>query len=88
MRIVDKMLNELQERLQEKDLIITYSEQLKRHIIQESYSTEYGARPIKRFIQRHLETFIAKQIIENKIETKQAYLLDYNDGYLLTKKGL
>ncbi|NLN50653.1 MAG: AAA domain-containing protein [Acholeplasmataceae bacterium] len=87
-RIVDKMLNELQERLQEKDLIITYSEQLKRHIIQESYSTEYGARPIKRFIQRHLETFIAKQIIENKIETKQAYLLDYNDGYLLTKKGL
>ena len=86
-KIVDKMLNDLSKRLIDRDIHIEYSDSLKKHVLQESYSIEYGARPIKRYIQRHIETFIAEKIIKDEILSHITYILDYKDeAYVLTKK--
>lgn len=85
-QIVNKMLNDLKLRVETNNIHIDFSENLKRQVIDNSYSPEYGARPIKRFIQKNIETFIAKAIISSKICPNNAYLIDYNGTYQIIKK--
>ena len=59
---------------------------VKKYIIDSAYNEDFGARPIKRFIQNEIETFLAKEILANKINTVDSYLLDYEDGALVLKK--
>lgn len=67
MKIVDKLLSDLQKRLIDKNIYVVFSEQAKQFILDESFDIEYGARPVKRFIQRHVETLLAKAIINSDI---------------------
>ncbi len=85
-QIVNKMLNDLKSRVEANNIHIDFSENLKRQVIDNSYSPEYGARPIKRFIQKNVETFIAKAIISSKLCPNNAYLIDYNGTYQIIKK--
>ena len=75
-KIVDKLLNILQNRLKEQYYQIRFTDQLKQFIIDKSYTFEYGARPIKRFIQREVETIIAKAIISGEINQSRVYTID------------
>ncbi len=85
-KIVEKLLNELKERLESNDIQIDFTNNIKEYIINESFNFEFGARPIKRFIQKNIETYLAHQIIESKIEPKNSYKLDYNNNqFVLTK---
>lgn len=81
-QIVDKLLEELSSRLKEKDISITFDDVLKKYIIQNGFSMEYGARPIKRFIQKDIETFLAMRIIEGTLIPHQAYSLSLKDNTL------
>lgn len=81
-KIVDKLLNDLQRRLNDRDIKILFTEDLKKYILKNGYSLEYGARPIKRFIQKELETFIATKIIEGFIQPHQAYTLTVKNDEL------
>jgi len=81
-KIVDKMLSELSTQLKNNYISLEFSTPLKQHILESAYSDEFGARPIKRFIQRDIETAIAKAILENEISTKLKYEMDYvENGY-------
>lgn len=82
-KIVEKMLLDLQTRLNDKDIKILFTEDLKKFILKNGYSMEYGARPIKRFIQKELETFIAIKMIEGFIEPHKAYTLTVKDDHLI-----
>ena len=82
-KIVEKMLLDLQTRLNDKDIKILFTEDLKKFILKNGYSMEYGARPIKRFIQKELETFIAIKMIEGFIEPHKAYILTVKDDHLI-----
>ena len=75
-KIVDKLLIILQNRLKEQYYQIRFTDQLKQFIIDKSYTFEYGARPIKRFIQREVETIIAKAIISGEINQSRVYTID------------
>ena len=77
-KVVDKMLSLLSDRLKESYYIFTFSDNLKDFILDSAYSEKFGARPIKRFIQRNIETLLAKAIIEGKVETEKKYTLDYD----------
>ena len=77
-KIVDKMLDDLRARLDNNHIKMEYSSRLKDYVIDNSYSPEFGARPIKRFIQHNLETYVAKKIIEGKLLPGKSYLLDYD----------
>ena len=78
-KIVEKMLNNLNERLKENYYSFEFSDDLKKYILDSSYTFEFGARPIKRFIQSEVETVIAKAIIDGTIDTKHKFKVDYID---------
>ena len=61
--IVDLMLTDLRGRLEEKQLHLTVTDAAKNAIIDGGYDPIYGARPLKRYIQAHVETMIAREII-------------------------
>jgi len=77
-KIVEKLLRELDKRLIEQGINIKYSDSLKQYILDQSFDITYGARPIKRFIQKNIETYLAKEIIASNIEPNKEYLLDYD----------
>ena len=81
-KIVDKMLRQLQARLKEQNILINFTDNVKQFIIDKSYTFEYGARPIKRYIQREVETVIAKAIISGKISTDKPCTMDIINGEL------
>jgi ATP-dependent Clp protease ATP-binding subunit ClpB len=80
--IANKMLKDLQERLEEKNLWITFGEDIQKYVIQHGFNDEYGARPLKRYIQRHIETLVATKIIEGSIEPNLHYRMIVKDGHL------
>jgi ATP-dependent Clp protease ATP-binding subunit ClpB len=82
-QIVNKMLQEVNLRLASQNINITFTDELKNYILDQAFDIQYGARPIRRFIQKYVETFIAKEIIENKVSPNTDYVLDYRDGYRL-----
>ena len=84
-KVVDKMLNILADRLKESYYIFTFSDALKDYILDSAYSEKFGARPIKRFIQRNIETLLAQLIIEGKVEVEHKYLLDYDGENIIVK---
>jgi ATP-dependent Clp protease ATP-binding subunit ClpB len=65
--IVEIQANRLRERLEEKGIILEMTKQVQRHLAQVGYDPVYGARPLKRTIQRELETPIAKEILRGTI---------------------
>ena len=85
-KIVDKMLNNLNNRLKESYYSFEFSDALKKWILESSYSPIYGARPIKRFIQNKVETTIANKIISQEVDTKSKYLMDYQNDEVVVKK--
>ena len=86
LKIVDKMLNQLNERLKESYYNFTFSDNLKKYILDSAYSPTYGARPIKRFIQNEIETRIATKIIAQEVDTKSTYLVNYKDNQIVIIK--
>lgn len=86
LKIVSKILNLLKDRLEKENYTFDFNDILKQHVIDESYSYEYGARPIKRFIQKNIETFIAKEILYGHIDSHYKYLMVYENGNYAIKK--
>ena len=80
--ITDKMLSDLQARLASKNIDITFGEDVKKHVIKHGYNEEYGARPLKRFIQRHIETLVATKIIQAEVEPNKPYQMTVKDDVL------
>ena len=84
-KIVDKMLNDLRNRLLKQNINVVFTQDIKDYIIENSYNTTYGARPIKRFIQKNIETVLAKDIIEGNLEPFINYSIDYIEGIKISK---
>ena len=80
LKIVSKLLHNLDLRLIAQGINITYTDNLKKHILDESFDEEYGARPVKRYIQKYIETFIATKIIKGEIKPEIPYVLDALNG--------
>ena len=66
-RIVDLLIGELSRRLSDKQLKCTVTGAAKDYIIEQGYDPVYGARPLKRYLQRHVETLLAKEILRGEL---------------------
>jgi ATP-dependent Clp protease ATP-binding subunit ClpB len=77
-KIVDLLIAELKGRLRDKRIEISLTSKAKQHLAQEGYDPVYGARPLKRFIQRYLETLLAKAIIAAEIQEGAKVTVDYD----------
>ena len=67
MQIVDLMLKDVIKRLSDKDIVLTVDEQVKKHIVENAYNQEFGARPMQRYIEREIENKLAKEILATKL---------------------
>ena len=77
--IVDLMLADLQKRLSDKQLTITVTDAAKAFIIEDGFDPNFGARPLKRYIQRTVETLLAKAIISTDLEPGTELVVDIQD---------
>ncbi|HBF68707.1 MAG TPA: type VI secretion system ATPase TssH, partial [Firmicutes bacterium] len=85
-KVVEKMLNILNNRLKENYYSFEFTDALKNYILDSAYSYEFGARPIKRFIQNNIETIIARAIIDGTVDTKHKFKVDYKDNKVVLSK--
>ena len=81
-KIVDLMLKSLNARLADKQLTVELTDAAKAYVVQEGYDPIYGARPLKRFLQRKVETLIAKMIIEEDVPPRSRLIVDEKNGAL------
>ena len=81
-KIVDLLISNLQKRLDDKQLKVVLTPAAKDLVIADSYDPAFGARPIKRYLQRKVETLIARHIIAGDVEPGQTLTIDVVDGKL------
>ncbi|HTL47208.1 MAG TPA: ATP-dependent chaperone ClpB [Verrucomicrobiae bacterium] len=82
-KIIDLLVQDLQKRLAERKIKIELSEAAKELIAGQGYDPVYGARPLKRFLQREVETRIARQLIQGEIQDGSTIRLDAEGGELV-----
>ncbi len=82
--IIDKIIGEIEARLSDKKIHLILTEKAKEYIMEESFVPEYGARPIRRFISRNLETLIASNLIMDNIKFQSELIIDVDkNGFFL-----
>ncbi len=84
--IVDLQLAELSERLAQKNLTMEMTDAAKEYVIEEGYDPNYGARPLKRFLQSHVETLLAREIIAGDPAPGTKMIVDVVDGRLTVRE--
>jgi ATP-dependent Clp protease ATP-binding subunit ClpB len=76
-QIVDIQLNRLRQRLAERHIVLELSDAAKEHLVRVGYDPVYGARPLKRAIQREVETPLARQILKGEVRDGQKVVVAY-----------
>ncbi|MCS7017134.1 MAG: AAA family ATPase, partial [Gemmatales bacterium] len=77
-KIVDIQLARLQKRLQERRITLQVTNAAKAYLAKQGYDPHYGARPLKRLIQREVETALAKRLLAGEVRDGQTVELDYD----------
>ena len=83
--ILDKIITDTEKRLQDKRLHLVITDKAKEYIINSSYDEKYGARPIKRYVQRNIETLIANAIINDQKKYGSTITIDLINNQLTLK---
>ncbi|WP_246938628.1 ATP-dependent chaperone ClpB [Bacillus pinisoli] len=83
--IVENMIIDLESRLTDRKIELQLTEGAKRYIVEEGYDITYGARPLKRFIQKHIETKLARKLIAGELADTSVITIDYMGEQLVLK---
>ena len=78
--IIDLQVNEIRKRLKDLNIDLEISPAAKEYILDHSYDVEYGARPVKRYLQTNVETKLGRLIIEGKVGAKDTAILELNEN--------
>ena len=82
--IINKTLNDLSTRLSNQDINVSFDKNVYKYIQDSAYDPVFGARPIKRFIQKEIENLIAKALVDNKVKKEKNYLVELKSDKKLT----
>ena len=85
--IVDLMLGELKKRLADKEVGFAITDAAKDYVIDNGFDPNYGARPLKRFIQRKIETLIARKLIADDVAPGSTLTVDYDGEKLICSES-
>ena len=80
--IIDILLAELNERLAEKELHVSLTDAAKAFVTEQAYDPSFGARPLKRYLQKNVETLLAKKILRGDVHMGEEIVLDVKDDAL------
>ena len=83
--IVDLIVANLNQRLADKDLKICLTDAAKKYVADNGYDPVYGARPLKRYLQKNVETLAAKGILEGKVNMGDTIIFDVDNNQLVVK---
>ena len=83
--IIDLLLKDVNKRLEDKELSIELTDAAKNFVVEGGYEPMYGARPLKRYLQKHVETLAAKMILQGNIRSEDIILIDV-EGDKLTAR--
>ena len=82
--IVDLMLNDLRKRLSEQEMTLEITQEAKDQLVEEGYDPEYGARPLRRTIQRRIEDPLADELLSGRYKAGDVVKVDKTeDGLVL-----
>ena len=76
--IIHLIVKDINARLADRELSIEITPAAENYIVEEGYDPVYGARPLKRFVQKHVETLAAKMILADKVSAKDVIMIDLN----------
>ena len=86
-KIVDLMVGELDKRLADQELSLELTDAAKDQVIENGYDPVYGARPLKRYLQKYVETLAARKILSGDVHAGDALVLDVQNGeFIVTVK--
>ena len=85
-KILELLIKDLEKRLEDKHIKLELTQSAKDYLINNGYDEVYGARPLKRFVQKKLETLIAKKILTQEILTNSQVVIDCNNDELYIRK--
>ena len=83
--IIDLMMDEINERLIGQEISLKLTEAGKNFVIEGGYEPMYGARPLKRFLQKNVETLAAREILSGEVRGGDTIVIDAQDGALVTR---
>ena len=83
--IITLMMADLNSRLQERELSVQLTDVAQAFIVEHGYDPIYGARPLKRFLQKHVETLSAKLILADEVQMGDTIVIDVEDGRLIAR---
>jgi len=86
--IIDLMLDESTKQLEEKGMVFNITKPAKEYLIERGYDEKYGARPLRRTIQREIEDPLASEILKGKFRSGSTIVADYKDKKILFKDGV
>jgi ATP-dependent Clp protease ATP-binding subunit ClpC len=87
LQIVDLQMKEIQERLLEQGLTVSLSSAARTWLANEGYEEQFGARPLRRALQRHVESPLSVQLLKGDLVSGDHVLIDESDGKLVFQKG-
>ena len=82
MQIVSLLERDLEKRLEDKQLHVELTEKAKAYVADQGFDPIFGARPLRRFLQRQVETLIARTLVAKEIKPFSTFVVDYNDDTL------
>ena len=80
--ILSLQMDDLNKRLSDREIKVALSPEAEHFVVEHGYDPVYGARPLKRFLQKHVETLSAKLILEDQVRQGDTILIDVKDGAL------
>ena len=83
--IVALLLADLNSRLEDRELSVELTDAANAFVVEHGYNPMYGARPLKRFLQKHVETLSAKLILADKVGVGDTIVIDVENGELVAK---
>ena len=83
--IIDKIVNDISKRLKDKHITISITPKVKEYILDNAYDPVYGARPIKRYISRNIESLVAHALINEEVKPNQNITIDIENNNFIIK---
>ena len=83
--IIDLLVADVNKRLADREISIFLTEDAKKYVVDGGYYPNYGARPLKRFLQKHVDTLAAKLMLQGDVGAQDTIIIDVEDGKLVAR---
>ena len=83
--IIDLLVADVNKRLADREISIFLTKDAKKYVVDGGYDPNYGARPLKRFLQKHVDTLAAKLMLQGDVGAQDTIIIDVEDGKLVAR---